>query len=172
MKTILFCLIAAFPAFGIYKIGDTPKNVCWNVAELAAPAKVCLNDATKLGEVQVLLFNAGWCVPCQQEFKELVPAMEAFAGKRIHFISLSCEGWNHGDSPARLFLEQWHLWHKIDKAKAQWYTAASPRNAGNDYFNGPSVPNVVILNAAGKVAYKAINPGVREIARQINKILK
>jgi len=129
-------------------------------------------DAPKAGFASVLLFNAGWCGPCNAEFKELVPAMEKFAGKHVVFISLSSDGYGSGSGADEKFLKSWDAKFGMGKAKASWVVAASPHNAGQDYFKSPSIPNVVILGADGKVFWKAISPGVRAISAKVESVLK
>jgi len=169
VKWALILLFLGVPALGIYDVGDAPGNTCWT--DLNAK-KVCLADAPKAGFASVLLFNAGWCGPCNAEFKELVPAMEKFAGKPVVFISLSSDGYGGGGGADQKFLQSWDAKFGMGKAKASWVVAASPRNAGNDYFKSPSIPNVVILDASGKVYWKAIAPGVRAIAAKVESVLK
>lgn len=171
MKAILLGLLLAWPAFGVYNVGDTPKDECWDNLELAYP--LCLSNATKHAYAQVLIYNAGWCGPCNAEFKELVPLTEKkFVGKEVAFISLSAEGWTGGSKPDAAFLKEWSAKHGIDKTNSYWHTAASPRDAGRKYFNSPSIPNVVVLDKNGKVAWKAIGPSAREVAAQVEKVLK
>jgi len=168
---LVFALILTWgvSALAIYEIGDAPGNACWT--DLTGK-KVCLADAPKAGFVSVLLFNAGWCAPCNAEFKELVPAMEKFAGKNVVFISLSSDGFGGGGGADEAFLKSWSKKFGIGSAKASWVVAASPHNAGRDYFRSPSIPNAVILGADGKVFWKAVSPGVRAISAKVEAALK
>lgn len=169
MKTILgVLLLAAFsaPCFAaIYNVGDKPPNVCW---QDDADARVCSDDFAR---VRVFLFNTGWCPPCNTEFSHLVNSLAEFEGKAVTFISLSAEGWSRGSSPTKAFLEQWKTRHSLAACKAHLIVAASPRNAGHDYFVSPSIPNVVILNVNGEVAYKAIAPSLSTVAAEVRKLL-
>lgn len=164
----MFCLSAS----GIYKVGDKPKDVCWTALEQPSGIEACLHQSSDNGYVNVLLFNTGWCGPCNQEFKELVPETNAFASKKVNFTSLSAEGWGPTSRPDMKFLEEWSVKHGIGASKAYWITAASFRNAGRDYFDSPRIPNVVIIDRSGRVFWKAISPGAKEIVRKVEAALK
>lgn len=165
---VLALLLVSAPVFAIYEVGDTPKNYCWKDVN---NADVCLEDGSRSSLVRVLLYNTGWCGPCNSEFRELPSATEEFAGKAVEFISLSAAGWTTGSAPDQKFLEEWRAKHKLDQAKATFIVAASPRNAGKDFFTDVYIPNVAIIGVDGKVAYKAINPGADKIADEVRKAL-
>lgn len=153
-------------AFSLFGVGDTPTNYCWMDVD---DKKVCLEDDFGYA-VRVLLFNAGWCGPCNDEFGDLEKATAEFKNKQVYFISLSSEGWNRPSRADRTFLQEWRDKHGLDKAAANFVIAASPRHSGEDFFNSPGIPNVVIIDTRGKVAYKAINPGVDKIVQEVRKI--
>jgi thiol-disulfide isomerase/thioredoxin len=155
-------------ASALYEVGDTPAGKCWNDLQ---GSSICLNDPSIEFQVRVLLFNAGWCGPCNSEFQSIVQDTDEFAGRPVTFISLSAAGWSRSASPDKTFLNDWSTTHKLDKATASFIVAASPRDAGRDYFASPSIPNVVIIDALGKVAYKGINPGMHAVAARVRKLL-
>jgi len=164
MKKLLLSLLLSAPAFGIYSVGDKPANTCWKDMN---DATVCLDD--NAGKVRVLLFNAGWCGPCNSEFAELTRRTRKYAGKNVVFISLSAEGWTGGSSPNQQFLREWATKHGLDKAAATFIVAASPRNAGRDYFSSPSIPNVAVIDSSGAITYKAIAPGLTKLTYEVDK---
>lgn len=146
---VLFGLVTN--ASALYQVGDRVKNACWVDVK---GAKYCVDDGVNLGHYQVLLFNAAWCGPCIAEFTDMVPKLEKFTGKKVTFISL-------GDSDKAL--PAWQSKFGIDKAKATWVVASSPRDYGRDYFDQPLIPNVTILAPDGKVKFKSIAPGADKI---------
>jgi hypothetical protein len=166
-STILACLLvfAAGPALALYEIGDKPRNYCWKDIN---ETDVCLDDTI---EVRVLLYNAGWCGPCNTEFASIARETAEFEGKPVRFISLSSAGWTSGSSPNKTFLTSWQNKHGLAKAKASFVIAGSPRDAGKDFFKDVYIPNVAIVDTTGKVAFKAINPGVSKIVSEVRKLL-
>ncbi len=165
MKHILaICLITiAFgpSAFAVYNVGDTVENICWKDHQ---NKDVCLKD---LKGVKVLLYNAGWCGPCNQEFQELSPQVKKYDGKAVNFISLSCSGWSHGSSPTQDFLKEWKQEHNLS-----FTVAASPRDCGK-LFIPPTIyiPNVAIIDADGKLALAEIDPGVSGVFSKVDQLL-
>jgi hypothetical protein len=172
MKNALFFLAAlctlAQPVFALVNVGQKPKNYCWKDI---ADKTICLEDAALQNKVRVLLYNGGFCGPCNQEFAELPAATAPYKGKPVVFISLSASGWNSSDKPTKQFLTEWQAEHKLDKMDAKFIVAASPFDAGRDFFSSPRIPNIVILNPEGEVSYKAIMPGMKTMAAEIDKVL-
>ncbi len=162
--SVVFALVSQ-SAFALFAVGEKPTNYCWQDAD---DNKVCLDD---LCQVRVLMYNTGWCGPCNAEFNEVVSTTNEFNGKPVTFISLSAEGWSAGTKPDKKFLQEWRAKHKLDRGLANILVAASPRDAGRDFFASPSIPNVVIIDAGGEVAYKAIGPGMKEVREQVRKLL-
>lgn len=166
--TLTFLMLTAFllgasRAFGVYQVGDPVPNLCWNTSGLS---QVCLDYAP--GVVRVLLFNAGWCGPCNEEFKEIGPKVKEFDGKPVIFVSLSSDGWTNGSKPDSTFLREWEVKHNIP-----FLVAASPKDAGKKFFDPPLyIPNVAIIGKDGKLAYKAVNPGVSAVFEEVRKHLK
>jgi len=171
MKTLrLLCLFVAFPqcGFALFGVGDKPTNYCWKDSQ---DAQICLEDPDLQNRVRVLLYNAGWCGPCNDEFGDIKDATDEFEGKLVTFISLSSEGWNYGSRADKKFLNDWRTTHKLDQAKASFVVAGSARDAGKDFFKDTYIPNVVVIDLNGEVAYKAINPGVSAIAAEVRKLI-
>lgn len=171
MKKFLCVVVIlwGFSAHAVYKVGDAPRNTCWTALEVG---KACLDDAAKDGHISVLLFSAGWCGPCHNEFKELVPALEKFAGKKVTFISLSAGSFDSSKDPDEAFLQKWSDKYALGKTKAYWIVAASPRNTGFEYFETPSIPSAVLIDAKGKIVWKAVAHGVHAIVKQVEAALK
>lgn len=162
LSLFVLAVTLSLPAFGIYKKGDTVPNLCWKNHE---DATVCLDD-TK-GEVHVLLYNAGWCGPCNTEFQELVPLLPEFDKKAVTFISISAEGYSRGSKPDMAFLKNWKTKHSIPFPVTGAY-----RDFGKDFFAAPNyIPSVVILDLKNKVSYAAVNPGADAIAAQVRAMV-
>jgi peroxiredoxin len=166
----LLVLFAYSSAFAVYEVGDSVKNFCWKTHD---DNTLCLEDAAIKNHVRVLLYNAGWCGPCNQEFRQLSPLVSQaqksggdLFNKPASFISLSYQGWSRGDEPNKTFLESWKKTHKIS-----FYVAGSPKDGGGSFFDDVYFPNVVIIGKNGKVAYKAINPGAQKIMQEVKKHL-
>ncbi|MBY0371480.1 peroxiredoxin family protein, partial [bacterium] len=111
-------------ASALFGVGNKPTNYCWTDYQ---GQKVCLEDPAIQHRVRVLLYNAGWCGPCNDEFGELKDATDEYQGKPVTFISLSSEGWNYGSRADASFLSNWRTTHKLDQAMADFIVASSPR---------------------------------------------
>jgi thiol-disulfide isomerase/thioredoxin len=166
-RFILGFALLSFSANAVYEIGDVPRNACWTTVTRSTS---CLNDPSLQYQVRVLLFNSGWCGPCKAEFQEIASKTNEFEGLPVTFLSLSAAGWNRTDLPSPEFLTGWQNMHRLQTAKASFIVAASPRDAGKDYFASVFIPNVVILDSNGVVVYKAVNPGVDAIVREVRKV--
>lgn len=163
---MLFALVSCLGASALYNVGDRYRNACWE----SLSGKVCVDDAIKAKNVQVLLYSAGYCAPCHNEFKELVPKLERFAGKKVAFISLSAGNYDSSKDPDEAFLRSWSSKYAIEKAKATWVVALSPRNPGRDFFEPAMIPSVVILDSGGRITFKATAPGVTRIISEIERL--
>ncbi len=166
-RFILVFALFSLSANAVYEVGDSPRNTCWTNVSGGTD---CLNDPSIQYNARVLLFNSGWCGPCNTEFQEIVSKTNEFAGLPVTFISLSAAGWTRADLPNQNFLKQWQTKHRLTDAKASFIVAASPRDAGKDYFASVFIPNVVVLDSNGVIVYKAVNPGVDAIAREVRKV--
>lgn len=171
MKRFIFVLalgVLAHSAQALTNVGEKPRNYCWKDVQ---DKTVCLEDAALQNKVRVLLYNGGFCAPCNQEFRELPKATAQFKGKNVVFISLSAAGWSNPSQPTKKFLGEWESTHGLNKMAATFITAASPFDAGRDFFADPRIPSVVVIDVTGEVSYKAIMPGVAAIAAEVNKVL-
>lgn len=148
----------------VYEVGDTVENLCWKDVD---ENNFCLDSAKD--EVRVLLYNTGWCPPCNSEFQELSPQVREFKNKPVKFISLSAAGWSKQSLPDTKFLNEWKNKHSLD----DFVVAASPKDPGKKFFEPPIyIPNVAIIGKDGKLAYKAVNPGVNAILAQVRRLMK
>ncbi len=168
LLTFAAALFIGHTAMGLVEIGESPKNYCWKDV---ADNTICLEDAAIANKVRVLLYNGGFCPPCNQEFSELSRETAQFKGKPVVFLSLSASGWNSTDAPNKKFLQEWRDKHGLAKTAAKVIVAASPHDAGRDFFADPRIPSVVVVDTNGEVSYKAINPGIRTIASEVKKVL-
>jgi len=156
-------LLFAVQAMAVYEVGDYVDNMCW---KNASGENRCLDNYE--GHVRVLLYNAGWCGPCNSEFDELKGKLAQYDGKRVTFLSLSSAGWTNGTQPTPQFLNEWR-----DKFGLKIPVLASPKDAGKSFIKPPLyIPNVAILDIDGRLAYKAVNPGVPVILQKVNGLLQ
>lgn len=156
LLTLLFCL----PVFGIYKTGDTVKDECWFNEE---DKKVCLDDHKN--RVRVLVYSAGWCLPCNIEAKKLAKET-TFAKQPVTFFSVSGEGWRSGSKPGPTFLKEWRA-----KTGIKYPTLGSFGDFGRDYSDDPAIPLVVILNKGAVLHSVAVAPKHDELLAEIRKAL-
>lgn len=158
----LVLAIAVNSAFAVYKVGDVVDNMCWqDVTE----KEVCLEQHK--AKVRVLLYNAGWCPPCNEEFSEISPLTGEFDGQAVEFISLSASGWSKTAPPDAKFLKEWKAKHGIP-----FTVAGSPKDAGKQFIEPPLyIPNVAIIGKDGKLAYAEVNPGVPAILAEVRRLL-
>ncbi len=158
---ISMMVLAATNAIALVNVGDAMPLLKWQDVN----EKLITSDDNK-GSVQVLLYNGGFCGPCNEEFSELVPQVGKYEGKPVKFISLSVASWESAGAPDTQFLKEWQQKHSIP-----FTVAASSRKEEKNFFSDPKIPNVVIVDAKGNLAYKAINPGVAKIFKEIDKLL-
>jgi len=165
--TVTMFLILGQSAQAVYQVGDVVSDQCYRDVKQIS---VCLEDHTN--EVRVLLYNAGWCGPCNQEFQELRNEVTAFSREPVKFISLSAQGWERKAPADQKFLMEWQSRHGI-AGLANVIIASAPNDFGFAFFGSrPFIPNVAIIDRDGKLAYKAVNPGARAIISQIQTLLK
>lgn len=163
---VRFIALAVFSlstvGLAVIEKGQVVSNRCWKTVE---EKQVCLEDFK--GSVKVLIHNAGWCGPCNMEMDELAKRVVEFDGKPVTFLSLSAYGWTSGSLPTTQFLTEWRDRHHIP-----FTVAASPKDAGKDFFAPPLyIPNVVIVDRKGNLFYKEFAPEVDELFAQVNAAL-
>jgi len=164
-RLLLYVLALAVSSklFGVIELGQTVPNLCWTDVN---ETTLCLDD--KLQTVRVLIYGTGWCPGCNSEMAELAPRAKEFKDKPVVFISLSSEGYSKQSPPDTNFLKQWKAQHRIP-----FDVAASPKDAGKLFFAPPNyIPNVVVIDKANKLAYKAVMPSIDTLFAEIRKQLK
>lgn len=145
----------------IYGVGDVVSDMCWKNDQ---NQQVCLND---FKGVRVLLYNAGWCGPCNDEFDEISPRVKEFDGKAVTFISLSGAGYSSGSQPNQSFLQSWRNRHSIPSSVV---VAGSPRDYGQS-FGHSAIPNVAVIDPGGKLTFTETAPGVDATFEEVRKAL-
>lgn len=164
LSNLVVAVVSLFvlPAYGIISVGDKMPNLSWKTVD---ETTVSLDEMK--GAIKVLLYNGGFCGPCNVEFSELVPRVDEFAGKPVVFISLSVAGWSNSSAPTTQFLREWK-----ERWDIPFTVAAAARKEGFSFFTDPRIPSVVIVDGEGKLVYKAINPGASTIFSKIKKLIK
>ena len=154
--------ILGIDAHAVIEVGEDVPEYCWtDVSE----KKVC--HPAFVGNVRVLIYSTGWCPDCNKEMAILAVRSNEFEDKPVTFISLSAQGDIQGAPPTTAFLKTWKERHKIP-----FLVAASPRDAGKNFFAPPIyIPNVVIIGRDNRLAYKAIGPTVDEVFAEIKKAI-
>ena len=99
--------------------------------------------------------------------KELVAKVSEFKGKPVTFISLSVAGWSSGELPSTTFLKEWKAKHSIP-----FTVAASPKNAGKEFYATPRIPNMVVIDQSGKLAFKQIHAPVDQVFAKVRELLQ
>lgn len=143
--------------------GDVVPNKCYTTVDAK---QFCLDDAKDT--VRVLIHNAGWCGPCNEEMQHLVPEMTQYKGMPVTFVSVSAYGWTSGSMPDQKFLTEWK-----NKFSIPFTVVGSPRDAGKTFFDPPHfIPNVAIIGKDGRLAYKEVAPEVNVLLQEVNSLLK
>jgi len=124
----------------------------------------CTHD--NIGKIQVYLYNAGWCGPCNEEMEELAGSVAEFEGAPVIFASLSGEGYSQGQAPDATFLKSWKKKHNIP-----FQVAGKNRDFGKKFGNPGSIPFAVIVHPMGTVV-KSGSLDVSEIKSAIRELLK
>jgi peroxiredoxin len=145
------------PGIYRYQVGDKVLDMCWDDDQ---GQQVCLNQYKG---VKVLLYNAGWCGPCNSEFDELSTAVQPYLTKAT-FIGVSGNGWSQRSNPDQAFLKQWRSRHNIPTE----VVIAGKKNDFGQTFGHGSIPNVAVINKDNVLTYTDVAPGVEEILRQVD----
>lgn len=160
MKGILIIVLSVFvcPLFGVVEIGEKAPELCWKSIETP---EICVKDLQN--RVAVLVYSTGWCPGCQDEIAELSRRYSEIKHPAVAIVSLSAEGFKHGEPVNEEFLKAWQKKYKIP-----FFVAASPNNAGKDFFKPPYyIPATVILDKAGVVRFKKVDASVDEIFKEV-----
>ena len=160
MNHVARLLCAVFLFAGISYASVVP-NLCYDTVD---GTQFCTLD--KLGNVQVFIYNAGWCPPCNEEMHALAPAYSEFANSPVTFASLSGEGYAHGSKPDQTFLKSWKQKHNIPFVVAGKY-----KDFGQSMGASGTIPFAVIVNQKGEsVAHGNLSPST--ITSTVRKLLK
>jgi len=130
-------------------------KICYDTVD---NSQFCTTD--NLGNVQVFIYNAGWCPPCNTEVRELSQSYKQFAGKPVTFASLSGEGFESKSQPNKAFLEKWKAKHKIP-----FIVAGKYKDFGQAYGATGSIPFTVIVNKQGNISSKGFMSSSSVVAK-------
>lgn len=161
MKPIAFAVLALLvqvSPVSASEINEIPK-VCYDTVDAQ---QFCTTD--NLGKVQVFVYNAGWCPPCNAEMGDLSKMYPEFANQEVVFASLSGEGYARGSKPDQTFLKSWKAKHKIPFVVAGKY-----KDFGKSFSAPGSIPFAVIVDKAGNVEQKGFVSAnqIRSIVRKL-----
>ncbi|NBX77060.1 MAG: hypothetical protein EBQ92_10935 [Proteobacteria bacterium] len=163
LKVWLFGLMWVLPALAVVEIGEKAPELCWKKTD---SKELCVKELKD--KVSVLVYSTGWCPGCQDEMSELSARYPEIKHSALKIISLSAEGFKHGQGADEEFLKAWQKKYNIP-----FEVAASPNNAGKEFFNPPYyIPATVILDRSGVVRFKKVDASVDEIFQQVKKLLQ
>lgn len=125
-------------------------------------------DTISLAELRgnAVLLNvwATWCPPCRREMPDLQALHEEFGGAGLRVVGVSIDAAG-ADEMVREFLEDYGITYTILRDPADRITSLFP---------APGVPNTILIDAEGKVAWRRLgevtadDPSLREaIARAL-----
>lgn len=113
------------------------------------------------GKVVVINFWASWCLECRTEHRDLSETAEAFAGRDVHFYGVLYQ--DNADNG-----REW-----ITMMGGQSYpTLLDPGSRTAIDYGLTGVPETVIIDGQGVVAFKKIGPITRaELSQRIEEAL-
>lgn len=163
MKALLLALtlVVAAPVVADLESAELPQ-ICYDTHDAK---QFCTQD--NLGKVQVYIYNAGWCPPCNSEMGELAAEVSEFDGQNVKFASLSGEGWQRGQKPDATFLKAWKKKHNIPDSVA---VAGKFRDFGSAFGSPGSIPFAVIIDQQGNKSQSGFM-SVSQIFSQVKKLL-
>lgn len=141
-QTLMFSLVLAIST-GVANAAPIP-NLCYTTLE---GGQFCTND--NVGKVQVLVYNAGWCPPCNQEIAELSAGYPEFADKPVVVASLSAEGFSKRSQPDQAFLAEWKK-----KFNVPFVVAGKHKDFGRALGSTGTIPFTVIVDKQGNIVKK------------------
>jgi len=165
MKALILTLslLLAQSLFAVVEVGEKAPDLCWRSI---ASQEICLNKMQN--QVVVLVYSTGWCPGCQEEVSELSKRYSEIKNTQLTIVSLSADGYKHGQAPDEEFLKSWK-----DKYQIPFEVAASPNDAGKDFFKPPYyIPAVVVLDKGSVVRFKKVDATVDEIFQEVRKLLQ
>ena len=161
IQLVMLSLCIAFATSANAEYAPNLPEVCYDTVE---GEQFCTTD--NVGKVQVYVYNAGWCPPCNSEMQALPNVYKKFDGEPVVFASLSGEGWRRGQQPDAEFLRSWQEKHRIN------FVVAGKFKDFGKHFNSPgSIPFAVIIDKEGNVA-KSGNLSPSKIESEVRRLLK
>lgn len=149
-------------SFGVVDLGEKAPEMCWKALN---SKEICIRDLKN--QVTVLVYSTGWCPGCQDEISELSQRYSEIKNPAVVILSLSADGFKHGQPVDEEFLKEWKAKYKIP-----FEVVASPNNAGKEFFEPPYyIPATVILDKQGIVRFKKVDASVDEIFKEVRSIL-
>jgi len=162
LKNWFLSLMWVLPALGVVEIGEKAPELCWKKMD---SKEICTKELKD--KVSVLVYSTGWCPGCQEEMSELSARYPEIKHPLLKIVSLSAEGFKHGQVADEDFLKAWQKKYKIP-----FEVAASPNNAGKEFFNPPYyIPATVILDKNGVLRFKKVDASVDEIFKEVKALL-
>lgn len=138
LAKVLVCALFTLSAHAVI------PEICYDTVD---GDQFCTTDDA--GKVQVFVYNAGWCPPCNTEVSQLSQMHEEFENQPVTFASLSGEGFTRGSQPNRAFLEAWQKKHKVP-----FVVAGKFKDFGKAFGAPGSIPFTVIVDKENNVSKK------------------
>lgn len=149
-----------------------PVSLLLSVKEIdaAALAKLLPQTATKSTRPMLVNFWATWCVPCREEFPDLVKIDDEFRKRGLDFFTVSL------DDPAEIATTVPEFLREMKAERIPAYLLNTPEpadaiNAVDKTWSG-ALPATFLFNRQGQIVYKhtgRINPA--ELKAAIEKVI-
>lgn len=118
-----------------------------------------LQFSSLAGKPVVLNFWATWCVPCQQEHRELVAAARRLEGK-VNFLSVVYQ-----DEPAKII-----AW--LDRFGKAYPTVIDQGSRAAIAYGVYGVPETYVIDKNGVITYKFVGPvTIDQVFEQVAPLL-
>ncbi|NBX93232.1 MAG: hypothetical protein EB078_00615 [Proteobacteria bacterium] len=158
---VLSALTLSMMSWSVVEVGEKSPELCWKNVQ---SKEICLRNVHN--KAVVLIYNTGWCPGCQEEISELSKRYDEIKKDDALLISLSAEGFQHGQPANEEFLNQFQKKYQIP-----FEVASSPNNAGKEFFKPPYyIPATVILDRNGVLQFKKVDASVDEIFSWVKKL--